>query len=468
MTKTNCDPFEAEMLRFASDHALLPPGTRVLVALSGGRDSMALLTALDAVAGDRDLTLFAAHYDHGLRGAESRRDRDFVRAWCAGRSIPLTVGEGNVAARAERDRKGVEETARSMRYAFLYETARKLDVQSVATAHNADDNVETILLHLVRGAGLDGLTGIPPARGILIRPLLSLSRAQIDGYLARKKVPWVEDSTNADPAYARNRIRQEVLPVLRTINPGLASTVAANLDHLRADRDCLYHLADPALRQMERGPGRVSLPVQALTSLPRPVAVRAVKSLLAALDRYQISAVHLDQILALAESRDPSGQLDLPRGLTARRTYDLLTLTTADRKQDRAGLLPVSGPGEYLTPAGWTVHLTETISDGRQEPFLCHLIPPAYPLTLRGRETGDRLTLPGRPDKTLKKWYIDEKIPRDLRERLPVLADGTGVLAAAGLGPQAGRIAGPGEASLRVVFAPPEQKEEKGPRDNDV
>ena len=456
MTRMSCDPFEAEMLRFAADHALLPPGSRVLVALSGGRDSMALLTALDAVAKDRDLTLFAAHYDHGLRGGESRRDRDFVLSWCAGRSIPLTIGQGDVASRARRDRRGVEETARSMRYAFLYETARQLDAQAVATAHNADDNVETILLHLVRGTGLDGLTGIPPARGILIRPLRSLTRSQIDDYLARKGVPWVEDSTNADPAYARNRIRQEVLPVLRTINPGLASTVAANLDHLRADRDYLYSLAAPALRQTERGPDRVTLPVQALTALPRPVAVRAVRSLLAELDRYQISAVHLDQILALAESRDPGGRLDLPRGLTAMRTYDRLTLTTSEQTEIPAGRLTVSGPGVYRTPAGWTVRLTEETSDGRQEPFLCHLIPPAYPLILRSRETGDRLTLPGRPGKSLKKWLIDEKIPRSLREGLPVLADRTGVLAAAGLGPQTGRTAGPGESSLRVEFAPPE------------
>ena len=257
---TTCDPFAAAMLRFCDREGLLPRGSRVLIALSGGRDSMALLTALQEAAADRGWTVLAAHYDHGLRGEESRRDRDFVTAWCAEQGIPLTVGAGDVAGQAARTRRGVEETARAMRYAFLEETAREAGADVIATAHNADDNLETVLLHLTRGTGLDGLTGIPPRRGKLIRPLLAAPRADIDEYLARTGVPWVEDSTNAQTVYARNRIRREVLPVLKELNPNLTETLTANLARLRADRDWLNAQAQPVLDLAEKSPGQVAIP----------------------------------------------------------------------------------------------------------------------------------------------------------------------------------------------------------------
>ena len=240
---------------------------------------MALLTALALGAADRGWTVLAAHYDHGLRGEESRRDRDFVTAWCAEQRIPLTVGAGDVAGQAKETRRGIEETARSMRYVFLHETARAVGAGVIATAHNAEDNVETVLLHLTRGAGLDGLTGIPPRRGKLVRPLLASSRDEIDAFLARQGVPWVEDSTNAQTVYARNRIRREVLPVLKELNPNLTETLTANLARLRADRDWLNAQAKPVLELAEKSPGRVAVPASALSELPPTVAAKARSSM---------------------------------------------------------------------------------------------------------------------------------------------------------------------------------------------
>ena len=327
MTTKACDPFAAGMLRFSDENGLLPEGSVILTALSGGRDSMALLTALSLAAADRGWTVLAAHYDHGLRGEESRRDRDFVSAWCRDHGIPLAIGEGDVAGQAKRDRRGIEETARSMRYDFLYETARAVGASVIATAHNAEDNAETVLLHLTRGAGLDGLTGIPPRRGKLVRPLLASSRDEIDAFLSRNSIPWVEDSTNAQTVYARNRIRREVLPVLKELNPNLTETLTANLARLRADRDWLNAQAQPALDLAEKSPGRVTVPASALTELPPTVAVRVVKGLLAALDRWTVSAAHLEQVLSLAAREDPSAFVRIPGGVTARREYDRLVLT---------------------------------------------------------------------------------------------------------------------------------------------
>lgn len=456
MMTTSLDPFMTGMLRFSDENGLLPGGAVILTALSGGRDSMALLTALTLAAADRGWTVLAAHYDHGLRGEESRRDRDFVSSWCRDRGIPLTIGAGDVAGRAKETRRGIEETARSMRYDFLYETAERVGADVIATAHNAEDNAETVLLHLTRGAGLDGLTGIPPRRGKLVRPLLASSRDEIDAFLARRGVPWVEDSTNAQTVYARNRIRREVLPVLKELNPNLTETLTANLARLRADRDWLNAQAQPVLDLAEKSPGRVAVPASALSELPPTVAVRAVKGLLAALDRWTVSAVHLEQILKLAAGEDPSAFVRLPGGITARREYDRLVLTLNPLPQPLTEELTVTKPGTYPLENGWTVVLTETVSRGEKGPYRCDLLPQTFPVTIRGRRTGDRLALPGRPEKTLKKWYIDEKFPRILRDSLPVLAQGGTVLVSAGLGPNAGYLAPEGEAALRIEFFPVE------------
>jgi tRNA(Ile)-lysidine synthase len=452
------------VLAFADEQDLLPAGSHILCALSGGTDSMALAALLLELAPLRRLTLTAAHYNHGLRGEEAQRDEDFVSRWCQRQGLPLVIGRGDVASQAQADGRGIEETARTMRYAFLTQAAQEAGAEAIATAHNADDNVETILLHLIRGAGLEGLTGIPPRRGTLIRPLLPIPRRDLEGYLAAQGIPHVEDSSNQDPAYTRNRLRQEVLPVLRDLNPNLAATIAGNLPHLRADRDLLHDLArETAQSATPRGDGLV-LSARKLTSLPRPVAVRAVRQILARLGCFQVAAHHLDGILDLAWGNDPGGEVPLPQGWRLRRQYDDLCFGRSDPDEGRFAPVSVAGPGRYPLQNGWVVTLT---------PGLCPQHPPQgawdcclrweapVPLVLRPRQTGDTLRLPGRREKSLKKWYIDEKIPRQRRDALPVLAAEQGVWAAAGLGPQEGLLARPGCPALRVTFTPPEKKNER-------
>ncbi len=457
--KSPGEAFPARVLAFADRHGMLPAGSTLLCALSGGGDSMALLTCLLAVAADRDLTILAAHYDHQLRGEASRRDAAFVTRWCRAQGVPLTVGRGDVAARAAREGKGIEETARAMRYAFLEETAQAVGADGILTAHNADDNAETLLLHLVRGTGLDGLTGIPPKRGKLLRPLLTQTRAEIEAYLAAMQVPFCQDSSNDDPAYARNRIRRDVMPVLRALNPSFSHRLAANLAHIQADRALLEQLAREALTPQAEGRG-LALPARALADLPRPLASRVVKQTLAALGRHQISAVHLEAILALAGSGPPAGRCALPQGLSVRRVYDRLLF--APDAALPPPLSPVTIPAEGTYTLGpWRLDLRrETCpADAVQGPFQWFLRAEAValPLTARARATGDRLRLPGRAERSLKKWYIDEKIPRQDRDTLPVLTDAHGLAAAAGLGPDQARIAAPGEAALHITLTETER-----------
>ena len=351
----------AQAAAFADKYNMLPQGSTVLCALSGGADSMALLSVLEALAKPRSLTLHAAHFNHQLRGEESQRDEDFVVQWCQKRGIPLVVGRGDVAQEAQEQGKGVEETARAMRYGFLTATAQELGADKIATAHNADDNAETLLLHLARGTGLDGLTGFPPVRGILIRPLLATPRIDIAVYLAQEEIPHVEDSSNQDTVYARNRLRQEVMPVLRDLNPAFVSTLAANLVHLREDRDLLHAMAEKATKTAVVSEGRVSLSARTLAALPHPVAVRAVKQLLAKVDRFQISSVHLEQILSLAAGPSPSATLNLPDDLFVWREYDQLVLCPSSAMPLAFSLRLLTGPGTFALDNGWKIEITETI-----------------------------------------------------------------------------------------------------------
>lgn len=444
MKSRSIDPLARRVLDFSQAHALLPQGSRVLCALSGGTDSMALLTLLLELRETLDLTVCAAHFDHRLRGGASQADAAFTADWCEARGIPFRLGSGDVAGEARRLHQGIEETARRLRYAFLEESADALGADCIATAHHAGDNAETVLLHLLRGTGLDGLCGIPPRRGRLIRPLLPLTRTELDAYLSAHNIPHVEDASNADPRYTRNRLRAQVLPVLQDLNPNFLSRLTANLDYLQAERDLLDSMAAQLTQQARQDGDGLALPAQTLAQAPRPLALRALRQLFRALGQYQLSAVHLEAALALtAPDAKPSAALSLPGGLRAARRYGDLLLTRAPPPVPPAPL-SIPGPGRW-TFGPWVLELRKAPDAAGTGGNGWRFGPLDFPLTLRTRAPGDRLTLPGRPEKLLKKWYIDEKIPKHLRASLPVLTDQRGILAAGGLGPHAPRLSPGGD-----------------------
>ncbi len=440
--------------RFCETHQLLPVGSTVLCALSGGADSMALLSVLLELQADLALTVCAAHYNHELRGAEAQRDADFVADWCQKNGVPLTLGQGDVRAEAQKRKAGIEETARDLRYAFLSRTAKSVGATRIATAHTADDNAETVLLNLVRGTGLDGLTGIPPQRDCFVRPLLACTRAEIEAYLTAQDIPHVEDSSNQDPAFRRNRIRQSVLPVLRSINPQFVDTLTANLTHLRADRAFLDDLAQSITQTATETPDGCSISAAHLAAQPRPVRCRVLRQLLSQLGQHQISAVHLDALCALAETTAPAAFCPLPHGLFARREYDRLILCR--QMPQVPPFSPVLCPtlGRYEIESGWTVLLEDAVPPFVPSPTRFYLNQAAvrFPLTLRPRAVGDTLRPMGRHTKPLKKWYIEQRIPHWMRDSLPVLTDGTTILAAAGIGAADHCAPQPGTPTLAVSF----------------
>ena len=453
---------------FIREQDLIPPGSTVLCAVSGGADSVAMLHILYRLRDKLDFALAAAHYNHNLRGAESDRDQRFVEQFvrlCCGEhrrmdgtvlpAVALYEGSGDVAGQARLRGTGVEETARDMRYAFLRQAAQKAGAGLIATAHTASDNAETILFHLARGSGLRGLGGILPRREEIIRPMLTVTRREVEDYLLHHCLPHMEDSSNFNDDYTRNRIRHQVLPVLEEVSPGFLARVADTAALLRADEACLTGLAGELAGRAVPREGGLAIEASVIASAPDPIASRCLRLLLGRLwgGDQNCSAVHLNALLKLCRGDDPSGEVCLPHGTNARRAYETLLFVP------RLGSIPLEeGPMPLpgaLDCGPWRISCAQEDYRGQpQGPWDFWLDRETAPvLSLRSRSTGDRLTPPGRLGKTVKKWMIEEKIPRFRREALPVFDCGGQAAAVAGLGPDRTFAAREGRSAWHITVS---------------
>lgn len=369
-------------------------GQTVTCAVSGGGDSVALLHLLWKNKDALSMDLRAAHFHHGLRESADR-DEAFVRSLCAAWGIELDVGRGDTAAFAKAEGLSMEEAARKLRYGFLL--ARE---GLVAVAHHGDDQVETVLLNLLRGTGLRGLCAMERQSGRLVRPLLGVSREKIEAYLAEHGLPRCFDETNGEDDALRNRLRHHVIPLLKKENPALTETVGRMTALLQEDDALLRASSESLLKSAEKNGGYDCRVLRA-----SPYCRRAVRLLLDELEKP--SMAHVDAVCGLIEECRGTKTLDLP-GLRAVREYDILYLGKA-RQTPIPGPVTVcvDGPGSILWN-GWEIRWGD----------LCGA------LTVRSREPGDVICLPG-GTKTVKKLLIDRKIPRERREDLPiVLLDG--------------------------------------------
>lgn len=402
------------------EYDMFPSGCAVLCAVSGGADSMCLLHLLVGLGAERGFTVTAAHLNHRHREEESNRDEDFVKAWCGENGVPCVTAALDVPALLAERGGCFEDVARDVRYNFLHRTAAERGCELLATAHNADDNAETLLLHLVRGTGLRGLAGIAPRRDNLVRPLLTTTRAEILVYLETHGVPHIEDSTNALPVHTRNRIRGEVMPLLRSLNPNLIEGMAATARWLRTDNDYLNAQALRACGAARWAEDNLVIKASVVAELPDAVAPRAARRLVEMMGdgKVNLSASHITAIVDLARGDDPSAVAMLPGGLLVQRVYSELLLTTQGDALPPFDPVALTAGKNSIPGTHWTVTLSAVWSG----------------LTARPRQQGDEITLRARGTKTVKKLFIDEKVPRRFRERIPVVADENGVLAVAGFG----------------------------------
>ena len=413
-------------------HRLLDRGDRVLVAVSGGADSVALLHALTRLRTDYALALTVCHVHHGLR-PEADRDAAFVLALAARLGCPATVERVQVAPRPGRSPEGL---ARAARYAALGRAARATGATRIALGHTADDQAETVLMRLLQGAGPRGLAGIPVRRGRLVRPLLEVDRSTVLAHLAAEGLEWVEDATNRDPKMLRNRIRHDLLPLLAAQGwPRIRSALRRTARAARETVEALDVLLVPeAARLVKPTPGGVALDVSALAGLPpgaaKALLARAVTTL-GPTAPAALRAAHLDQLAALLEAR-PGARVRLSGGLLAERARDTLWLGKA-----REALVPVrlTVPGETPLPAARLRLVAELGPAGGGPPpvsgwevwFDAAALPPA--LEVRAGRTGERVVpFGGTGPVRVARLLAETGAARAARGRWPLLAVGDTVL----------------------------------------
>ncbi|MBI5137626.1 MAG: tRNA lysidine(34) synthetase TilS [Nitrospirae bacterium] len=445
--------------------AVLPEsGATVLVAVSGGVDSVVLLHLLHGMAGPLRITLHAAHLNHALRGAEADRDQACVADLCTRLGVPLHTA---TIKPERRPGESPQAAARRVRYGFLGQAAAACGATHLATAHHRDDLAETVLMRLLAGAGLAGLAGMAGQAGApglpvgvtLIRPLLDIPKADLLAHARARAIPFGEDASNQSPRYPRNRVRRDLLPALEAVYPGAAATLARQAA-LLADEDALLaRLAeDAAARVVTRDGADLLLDRGALAALHPALARRVLHRLLAARLARPASA-HVAAVLALAAG--PSGRAtDLPHGLTAVAEAKLIRIAAGPPPTAPAegGEVTLALPG--ITPLPWAGLAIEA----RPAPAMPEgdgwlLFTVDGPLTARPRRPGDRFCPAGMGghSQTLKDFLISRKVPRRARDRVALLCADGALLWVAGLRADGRRLAaapGPGVVAVRITPAP--------------
>jgi len=457
-------------------YRMLAPGDGVIVGLSGGVDSVTLLSALLALRDELNLSIYAVHINHNLRGDAAHKDEGFARLLCKSWGIPLLVFQADVQGFATEQKLSIEEAGRKIRYKYLRQGLAEFNAHKIAVGHNQDDNAETILLNLFRGTGLKGLGGIPPVNGQIIRPLIEVSRQKIEAYAKENNLQYSTDQTNASSDYTRNYIRNQVLPVVREhFGDKVSETMARNAFLLRADEEALSAAALEAFNMTAYiSETEITLPIETLLSysatpthsnistqitgqthsptlaqptslahtpspaLPCRIIRQAISRLRGELALEDIRSSHIEAILDIVQGRT-GREASLP-GFKARKEYTNLVLyrptpqettcnpsTSKTLNQDFCHLL---SPGIPLHLPPLTITLSLTPPENQSQSHCTHSFnydKVNQTIELRTRRPGDKITLEG-GTKKLQDYFTDTKTPRNQRDTTLLLASGSNIL----------------------------------------
>lgn len=417
---------------------MLKQNDNILVALSGGADSVTLLHLLNSLK-EYSFNIWVCHVNHQIRGQEAQRDENSVRSLCENLDVPLFVETIDVPELSKKNGKSLEEMAREVRYDVLNKLASKLN-SKIATAHTLNDSIETIILNLTRGTGLKGLCGIPAKRGKIVRPLIEISRTQIEEYIKNNNLSFVNDSTNNDVNYKRNRIRHEIVPKLFIVNPAFAKVFKRMCNNLTEDEEFLQNETLKAMKKVQLSLNKFH--ASKIKNLPASIQFRAIKEILT-----QANILCDAKKIELIKDAISIGfgKIDLHNGIFCIVKDDVLSIEKIAKESKKNNFTPIKIvlPGSYKVNQEQELKLMViSIRDFNVRRKNSNLIHDAIDfkkidgtLIMRFKMPGDAIKLNGRKcTKTLKKLFNEYKLPQKERESCLVLADNEGLIWVNGFG----------------------------------
>ncbi len=455
MSERGAESLTVKALETVGRYRMMRENSCVVVALSGGADSMALLGFLMEQRQTLGLSgIYAVHVHHGLRGEEADRDEEFVRQECTRLGVELTVIHEDVRRRALERGEGLEEAGRRVRYEVLTQRAAQVH-GCIATAHTLSDSMETVLLHMTRGCGLRGLCGIPPVRRegnvTVIRPLINCTRAEVEAYCEQQGLPFIYDTTNGDKTYSRNRLRLEVVPALTQINPAVSLAFSRLMNHAREDGELLDELAAQALREaafpQEQYGGYAA---DKLAALPPSLRKRALEGAVNA-GRQQGEPISLSdkQQELLDKLLVAGGELTINADTHVRVSQGRLTVF-CPRNVTRRKISPLNGKDNRLNPHQnclfygrmYLPRLISLTEFEKQKKIHKNVLNNSFnydkiagKLRIRSRQPGDAYCPAGRGvKKSLKKLFGEAKVPAEQRNGIPIVCDEQGIVLVGGFG----------------------------------
>lgn len=463
-----------QVAEFCQKNALIESGDRIIVGVSGGPDSLCLLHLLVNLRAEFDLTLSVAHLNHQLRGRDAQADADFVTEIATGWQLPVRVEACDVGTLASHRKQSIEEAARQIRYAFLWRAAIEVGARKIAVGHNADDQVETILMHFLRGSGLAGLRGMLPQIEIarlrlnradipdqltassptIIRPLLEISRQEIENYCQENRLSPRRDYTNEDTTYYRNRLRHELIPYLETYNPKFRQVLQNSARVVTADTEILNEHLEKAWRSVisQESLKKIEIDLHKWLDLPlamkRSTLRRAVHSLRRSLR--DLNFEHVETAIGIIETGSTGAKATLPQGLLLTISYDTIIIAPEEIASSLSQVnlphlatgeaLPLRLPGETSLPhTNWQIKANllfqadvrqeQLRATGRWEAYLDADVVGDNPM-LRPRQPGDTFCPLGMNGhrKKVNEFMINEKIPVNQRDQIPLLVANQHVL----------------------------------------
>ena len=406
---------------YIDKHNMINRGDRVILGLSGGPDSVCLFFVLLALKEEYGISIQAIHVNHMIRGADADEDEHYVRSLCLEYDVPLQVLRIDIPKHAKKSGRSLEEEARIARYDAFEKAALKAEsegmIAKIAIAHNANDNAETVLFHMARGAGLDGMCGIAPVRGRIIRPLLEVSKEEILQLLEENQVPYCIDATNSHVEYDRNRIRHNIIPELQQVNEralehitDMTARLTEIADYISVETKGLLQIAKSSENRLRK---------RAIATAPRVIACQALKEYLSQFMPYQkdVASIHIDAIMELLNA-DGERQVQLPYKKTLIISYEEIYVIDANEKK----LKPTFNYRKFPLEQGMN-YPKEIYTKW----FDCDKI--GANIVIRTREEGDFLCIDEKGNrKTIQDYFVDEKIPRHLRDEVPLVCDGHHVM----------------------------------------